>query len=137
MHRTGTQHPRPGNDSWSWRYRPSLDELESRLAPGSLLGTVHGGPLSPVFPGCRIAAPADPAACPPTQETVSGDFSVIPVLPILNHPLLQATLTGTAGTFQGHIVFQPIPVPLSAISDGCQENSQFTVQGFVGSLTLT
>jgi hypothetical protein len=58
-------------------------------------------------------------------------------LVILNNPLLAATLTGLSGAFHGHIVFQPIPVPSPSISDGCQENSRFTVEDFTGSLDLT
>ncbi len=136
MHRMSKPRSRAGSGSGVRLHHPCLEELEDRLAPGGVLGPPLGDPLSPVFPSSSLAAAADPTSCPPMQQTVVGTFSATPVLPILNHPLLQATLTGAAGTFQGHIVFQPIPVPPSAISDGCQENSQFTVQGFVGSLTL-
>jgi hypothetical protein len=138
MKHLSTPRNRAGSGGRGRQYRLGIEELEDRLAPVNVLGPGVGGPLNFEPPGSSLVAAADPSTCPPTQETVSGSFTTTPVLPILNHPpLLQATLAGSAGTFQGRIIFQPISVPPIVISDGCQENSRFTVQGFVGSLTLT
>src|SRR5262245_9527513 len=138
VHRSNTRQ-RVGDDRGRFPYRPQVEVLEDRLARGGILGPGLSDPFSLSGDGNHLAPAAagraDPTVCPPEQTRVFGNFPG--VIPILNHPLLQATVAGTAGAFQAHLVFQPIPVAPPAISDGCQENSRFTVEDFVGSLPLT
>src|SRR6266540_399848 len=107
------------------------------LSAASIVASIAAGlallaPLS----GREAALAAGPSACQPRRFQLSGDFSLTPVLPILSNSgsPVQATLVGTAGTFQGHVVFQPVAAPPPAISEGCKENSRFTVTGFAGAL---
>lgn len=84
--------------------------------------------------GAALAAPLPPPCGPSaTPFDLSGAFPA--TIPILGSPLLQATLDGITGTFQGHVVFEPLAAPPPALSDGCKEDSQFTVEGFTGSIT--
>jgi hypothetical protein len=85
-----------------------------------------------------VAHAATPPACAPpaSQTTLSGTFATSS-LPILTSPLLQVQLVGASGTFQGHVVLEPIPAPPPAVSDGCKEDSEFLVSNFTGSLVAT
>ena len=84
--------------------------------------------------GVALAAPPPQIASPATQFKLAGDLSQFPFgLPILNSPLLQASVVGT-GTYEAHIVFEPILAPPPAISDGRKEDSRFTVRNFQGRL---
>ncbi len=89
--------------------------------------------------GVALAAQAPPCGPSATQFDVAGSLTPGTPLPILSNPAspLQVALVGIAGTFQGHIVFTPLSAPPPAISDGCQENSRFTVEGFIGSVVVT
>jgi hypothetical protein len=82
-------------------------------------------------PGTARAA-ATPPACNPPANVFDVAGTLAPTTPffILSNPSspLRAFLLGT-GTFQGHVVWQPIT---AALSDGCHENSRFTVEGFTG-----
>src|SRR6476469_5727565 len=87
-------------------------------------------------PAVALAAPSTPCAPPATEFALAGTFPA-PPLPIFDRaPILQVTLTGQSGAFEGHVVLQPVPAG-QALSDGCQENSRFTVTAFTGTLTLT
>jgi hypothetical protein len=86
--------------------------------------------------GAALAAPLPPPCGPSaTPFDLAGAFPA--TIPILGSPLLQATLDGITGTFSGHVVFEPLAAPPPALSDGCKEDSQFTLEGFTGSLTAT
>lgn len=105
---------------------------------GLLVRAVLAGSLAlfGLLPGRGVALAATPPQCAPpaTPVNLAGILSPISPLPILNSPgLLQAFVLGT-GTFEAHIVFEPIPAPPPAISDGCKEDSRFTVYNFMGTL---
>jgi len=90
--------------------------------------------LALVEPETAVAATPPTCAPPATQFDVAGTLSPTTPFPILSNPNspLQAALIGI-GTFQGHVVWQPLT---ASLSDGCQENSRFTVEGFVGSVVI-
>ena len=79
-------------------------------------------------------------AAPPTCEPPASHFELTGAfpgtVPAFTTPALQATLIGTSGTFEGRGVFQPKSAPPPAISEGCKENSQFTVTAFQGTLLV-
>jgi len=82
-------------------------------------------------PGTARAAATPPACNPPaTVFDVAGTLAPTTPFFILSNPSspLRAFLLGT-GTFQGHVIWQPIT---AALSDGCHENSRFIVAGFTG-----
>jgi hypothetical protein len=80
------------------------------------------------------------AETPPTCEPPASHFELAGAfpgtVPAFTTPALQASLIGTSGTFEGRGVFQPKPAPPPAISEGCKENSQFTVTDFQGTLLV-
>lgn len=86
--------------------------------------------------GVALAAPLPPPCGPSaTPFHLAGTFPA--TIPILGSPLLQAAVDGITGTFRGHVVFEPLAAPPPALSDGCKEDSQFTLEGFTGSVTAT
>ena len=91
------------------------------------------GGLALLLSGRGMALAAAPPLCAPpaTQGVLAGTLSPPSLLPILSSPLLQAFVIGTGTfTFEAHIVMEPIPAPPPAISDGCKEDSRFTVHNF-------
>ena len=90
------------------------------------------------FASGGVAHAASPPLCTPpaTQSTLAGAFAGFP-LTVLNSPLLQVQLLGASGTFRGHVVLEPVPAPPPAVSDGCKEDSNFTLSGFTGTLVAT
>ena len=95
-----------------------------------VIGLVLMGAL--LGPATARAAESPLCSPPATQQTVAGTFPGT-----LSFPALHATLVGLTGSYTGHIGFEPIAAPPPALSDGCKENSRFTLTGFTGSLTAT
>jgi hypothetical protein len=100
------------------------------------LAIVSAFPILLLSPTAALAAVPPDCAPPASESTLTGVFPA-PPLSILNQPALQVTLTGTSGSFRGHIVFQPQAVPPPGLSDGCQENSRFTISDFTGTLSVS
>ncbi len=50
---------------------------------------------------------------------------------------MHVQFVGASGTFQAHVVLEPIAAPPPAVSDGCKEDSEFVVSGFTGSVVAT
>jgi hypothetical protein len=93
--------------------------------------------LAPFASGGMAYAASPPTCAPPaTRSTLAGAFAGSP-LTVLNSPLLQVQLLGASGTFRGHVVLEPVPAPPPAVSDGCKEDSTFTVSGFTGTLVAS
>jgi hypothetical protein len=88
--------------------------------------------------GAAFATGGPPRAPSARQWDMSGVTTPGTPLPILANPAspMQAALVGSAGTLQGHIVWTPLAVAPPAVSDGYQEDSRFTVEGFVGSAVV-
>jgi hypothetical protein len=84
----------------------------------------------------RVALAATPPTCEPPASHFELAGAFPGTVPAFTTPSLQATLIGTSGTFEGRGIFQPKPAPLPAISEGCKENSQFTVTDFQGTLLV-
>jgi hypothetical protein len=100
------------------------------------LALVAALPAFLLAPTAAVAAVPPDCAPPATPSTLDGAFPA-PPLSILNQPALRVTLAGLTGTFHGHIVFQPRTAPPPALSDGCQENSRFTINDFTGMLSVS
>jgi len=110
-------------------------KLKIRVWLGSVL-LASSLVLFGLLPGRGVAWAAAPPFCqPPATLTTIPPTTLTGPLPILGSPLspLQAFVLGT-GTYEAHIVFEPIPAPSPAISDGCKEDSRFTVYNFQGTL---
>jgi hypothetical protein len=103
-------------------------ETRRRLARGAVVVML-------VLAGNGVAYAATPPVCAPpaSQTSLSGSFSNSS-LTILNSPVLQVQLVGASGTFQGHVILEPIAAPPPTVSDGCKEDSEFVVSGFTGSV---
>jgi len=69
---------------------------------------------------------------------LSGTITSGTPVPILANPLspLRAAMVGESGTWAGHVVLTPRLAPPPAVSDGYQENSRFTVKGFLGTVVV-
>ena len=111
-------------------------KLKMRVWLGSVLLASSLALFGPL-PGRGVAWAAAPPLCqPPATPTIlAGTLNPFVPLPILTSPLLQVFVVGT-GTFAAHIVMEPIPALPPAISDGCKEDSRFTVNGFMGQLCV-
>ena len=84
-------------------------------------------------PAPSVGADA-PARCQPaaTSTTVQGTFPAT-----LPFPLLQAAVVGLTGSYEGHVVFQPLAAGPPALAEGCKESSRFTLTNFTGRLIAT
>src|SRR5262249_13427272 len=112
----------------SVKFRPELELLDVRLAPGSIQLPGLDAPISLEL---RAALAASTAAGPIFVGQVSWNFDLHPgALPNpLPGPPPEWSLVGSAGTLDGHLsVTQVNPT---------KENAAFTLRGFQGSLTLS
>jgi hypothetical protein len=93
--------------------------------------------VSAASPSAALAA--DPPLCQPPASisNLGGTFPGAPLVALNRPPDLQVAMIGQTGSWEGHVVFQPRPSPPPALSDGCQENSRFTITGFTGTLVMS
>jgi hypothetical protein len=108
----------------------------TRPAGSALVAVATSLIVMAVAAGNGVAFAATPPACEPPASRFELTGAFPGSVPAFTTPALQATLVGTSGTFAGRGVFQPKPAPPPAISEGCKENSQFTVTDFQGTLLV-
>lgn len=106
--------------------------MRSKVLLLSLALALSGFVLAPAaVPGVALAQCEPPAHRGVRTETFPA------VITILDSPLLHVQLVGFGGSGSGRIIWQPIPAPPPAVSDGCKENTRFTVENFQGVMIAT
>jgi len=114
----------------------ALAARRGRRAGAALMVVTGGLIVLMIAAGDGVALAATPPACAPPASHFELAGAFPGSVPTFTTPALQATLIGTSGTFEGRGVFQPKSAPPPAISEGCKENSEFTVADFQGTLLV-